>query len=180
MFCSWKHFFSELVKACDGTSWNYFCRVALHFEELCFSEVMGWVSAGTVLGHCAPWKVPGKHRLKLKSIEFCHCLSWSQDPSPGVKEVLSPLPPVLLQAPAVCSVYPKPITNIAAQTLLPASSIIVIPSQWSLEPGCSALLALSTAARVLSPVSLQEHITPHCIPHAASLPSGRLILSWPF
>lgn len=57
----------------------------------CISEVMGWVCAGTVLGLCAPWKGPGKHRLELKLMEFCHCLSWSQVSSPGVKEVLSPL-----------------------------------------------------------------------------------------
>lgn len=56
----------------------------------CVSEVMGWVCAATLLGHSAPWKVPGKHRLKLKLMEFCHCLRWSQVSSPGVREVLFP------------------------------------------------------------------------------------------
>lgn len=39
------------------------------------SEVVSWVHAGTVFGDSAPGKVPGKHKLKLKLMEFCHCLS---------------------------------------------------------------------------------------------------------
>lgn len=148
----------------------------------CVSEVVSWVRVGTALGHSTPGKVPGKHGLKLKLMEFWHCWRWSQASNSSVKEALFlPPPPVMLHAPAACLVYPVPITNIARQTLLPESSIIVIPSERSWEPGCSApLSAASAAARALSPASQQLRATPRCLPHAACLRSGRLILSWPF
>lgn len=56
----------------------------------CVSEVMSWVHVGPVLGHSTPGKVPGKHRLELKLMEFCHCLSWSRVSNSGVKEALPP------------------------------------------------------------------------------------------
>lgn len=107
----------------------------------CVAEIVSWVCVGTVLDHNSPGKVPGKHRLKLKLMEFCRCLSWRHVSNSGVKEALSPPPSVMLHTLTACLVYPVPITNIAAQTSLPESSLIVIPSERSLQPGCSALLA---------------------------------------
>lgn len=163
----------------DGTSRNYFYYVALHFEELCSRGHGLGVSLYCVRTLCS-MKSTWQTQAQAEVNGVLPLLELKPGFQPWCQRGSFPPPPALLQAPAACSVYPKPITNIAVQTLLPASSITVIPSQWSLEPGCSALLALSTAARVLSPVSQQQHFTPHCILHAASLQSSRLILSWPF
>lgn len=73
----------------DGTSWNYFYYVPLHFEELCFR--------GHELGACwscvrpqHSWKSTRQAQARTEVNGVLPLLSWSQVSNSGVKEALPP------------------------------------------------------------------------------------------